>query len=221
MSEAPDNFSHDDRRKAEKIVKAIIKDRLNGKGSITKLVERVKEPLLKENILPPEDSIHTLESLIRQALMRLERDGYVKQISKEDDIWEIYPSPLRIFGEGEGNVYVFYDHRSKQEAEQKGRAIWLCNIGSTKRSVEKRIREQTGEWLVEATIGLIIKTNDHEELETKIHEILKVFDRQQKENKGKKLKGNEWFDTSPDEVIDIVAFIGRFIPDLDQEDFLL
>ena len=219
MSEAPDNFSHDDRRKAEKIVKAIIKDKLNGKGSIANIAERVKEPLLKEKVLPPEDSIRNLDYIISSVLISLKREGYVKQISEEYNIWEIYPSPLRILGEGKGNVYVFYDDQLKQAVEQKGWAIWLCNIGSTKRSVEKRIREQTSQWLVEATIGLVLKTDYPRELETKIHEILKVFDRQQKENKGKKLKGNEWFDTSPDEVIDIVAFIGKFIPNLSQEEF--
>ena len=202
MSETQNNFSHEDRRKSEKIITEIIKDKLKGKSDIARIAEHVKEPLLKEEVLPPEDHFrYSLDSIIQTALRYLERKGYVKQISEEDNIWEIYPSPQRILGEGEGHVYVFYDYREKQEAEQKGSNIWLCKVGSTERTVEERVDEQISQWIVPPTIGLIIKTDYSSELENKIHGILKVFNRQKKENKGKKLKGTEWFDTSPDEVI--------------------
>ena len=220
MSETQNNFSREDRKRSEKIITEIIKDKLEGTGNITKIAELVKKPLLKEEVLPPEDSVYPLEFIIQEVLWSLKREGYVKQISDEDGLWEIHPSPLRILGEGEGHVYVFYDHREKQEAEQKGPDIWLCNVGSTTRTVKERVAEQTSEWLVPPTIELIIKTDyPPAELETKIHEILKVFNRRKKEHKGKKLKGNEWFDTSPDEVIYIVRFISKFIPNLEQEAF--
>lgn len=221
MSETQNNFSYEDRKKTERIITEIIKDKLEGTRSIAEIAEHMKEPLLKEEVLPPENSIrYPLDSIIQKVLWRLESGGYVKKISEEENIWEIYPSPQRILGEGEGKVYVFYDHREKQEAEQKGSDIWLCNVGSTKRAVEERVDEQIREWLVSPTIGLIIKTDyPPDELETKIHEILKVFNRKKKEHKGKKLKGNEWFDTSPDEVIYIVRFISKFAPNLEQEAF--
>ena len=220
MSETQNNFSREDRKRAEKIVTEIIKDKLKGRRNIAEIAESMKESLLKEEVLPPKDPIgYPLESIIQTVLRCLEGDGYVKKISEEDNIWEIYPSPQRILGEGEGKVYVFYDHRDKQETEQKGPDIWLCNVGSTTRPVEERVAEQTSEWLVPPTIGLIIKTGYQGELEEKIQGILKVFDRQRKENRGKKLKGNEWFDTSPDEVIYMVRFISKFISDLEQEAF--
>ncbi len=223
MSETQNNFSYEDKKRSKKIITEIIRDKLKGIGDIARIAELVnaelvKEPLLKEEVLP-KDSIHLLESIIQDVLRTLQNGGYVKKFSEEDNIWEIYPSPQRIFGEGKAHVYVFYDHREKQEAEQRGSDIWLCNVGSTERPVKKRVDEQTNEWLISPTIGLIIKSDYHSELENKIQGILKVFDRQKRENKGKKLKGNEWFDTSPAEVIHIVKLISDFIPNLEQEAF--
>ncbi len=207
MSETKNTY--EDRSRVGKSVKKIIKNELKGTASITEIEEQVKKHL------PPEDSTY-VDSVISNVLLSLKSGGYVKQIPKQNDIWEIYPLSQRIFGEGEGKVYVFYD----RQVEQEGSAIWLCNVGSTARTVEERVNEQTDQWLKDPTIGLIIKMNDdYEELETKIHETLKIFKRKRKEYKGRKLKGTKWFETSPDEVIKIVTFIGDFIPNLCPQDF--
>ena len=171
-------------------------------GSEKKIEEIVLEEHSKRNGLPPEsDSIHRL---IYAALRRLRRRGRVEQ---SEEGWIFYPEYQRRFGSGKNQVYLFYNPRDKQEAESELKGIWACNIGCTSRPVTERIREQTDQWTIDPVIALIFRDIIEDrslELESRIHNILKLFSRQLPE-----LKGREWFDTSPDEVLRIYEFINK------------
>ena len=111
------------------------------------------------------------------------------------------------FGVGKNQVYLFYNPRDKHEAESKQKDVWACNIGMTTRPVEERIKEQTDQWTVDPVIALIFRhvhKDECQKIESRIHDILKIFGRQRND-----LKGREWFDTSPDEVLDIYKFINN------------
>ena len=45
-------------------------------------------------------------------------------------------------GSGTGSVYLYYYPRDKESANSKRESAWECNIGRTKRSPSKRVREQ-------------------------------------------------------------------------------
>ena len=111
------------------------------------------------------------------------------------------------FGVGKNQVYLFYNPRDKHEAESKEKDVWACNIGMTTRPVKERIKEQTDQWTVDPVIALIFRhvhKDECQKIESRIHDILKIFGRQRND-----LKGREWFDTSPDEVLDIYKFINN------------
>ncbi|WP_370873527.1 GIY-YIG nuclease family protein [Peribacillus cavernae] len=58
------------------------------------------------------------------------------------------------------------------------------------------------------TIEYIIKTSDASLLETMLHSILKI--------RGKKIEnspGSEWFDTNPEEVIELIEFVNKKLLD--------
>lgn len=170
-------------------------------GSEKQIEEIVLEEHSKQNGFPPEsDSIH--RRIIYPALRQLRREGRVEQSEKG---WVLYPEYHRRFGSGNCQVYLFYNPRDKQDAE--GKYIWACNIGSTSRPVEERIKEQTDQWTIRPVNALIFRyfiEDEMLELERRIHNILKLFGRRRDD-----LKGREWFDTSPDEVVRIYEFSNK------------
>ena len=109
-------------------------------------------------------------------------------------------------GGRKGYVYLFYDPRDKQKAESENKHLWACKIGMTEKSVEDRVSQQTNQWTVKPVIGLVFQTDRNELLEKRIHNILRLFNRDLDD-----LKGREWFETSPDEVVDIYRFITKLI----------
>ena len=191
------------RDRAVTIIREHIIARIDSQRSgFEKEIEKiVLEEHSKRNGLPPEDSIYRR---IDSALRQLRREGRVEQSEKG---WVFYPEYHRRFGSGKCQVYLFYNPRDKQDAESEGKYIWACNIGSTSRPVEERIREQTDQWTIRPVNALIFRyfiEDEMLELERRIHNILKLFGRRRDE-----LKGREWFDTSPDEVVRIYEFINK------------
>ena len=193
------------RDRAVRIIRERIIARIDSptQGTEKQIEERVLEEHSKRNGLPPENSIYRCIS----ALQQLRREGRVGLSGEKD--WVFYPEYQRRFGTGKCHVYLFYNPRDKEDAKKAGKDIWACNIGSTSR-LKERIREQTNQWTIDPVIALIFRqvTDDcSRELESRIHDILKVFSRQLP-----KLKGREWFDTSPDEVVRICEFITKMDP---------
>lgn len=114
-----------------------------------------------------------------------------------------YPVTLTL-GSGAGAVYVYYYPRDKELAASKHQSVWECKVGMTESDVETRVKAQrTTAIYEEPEIGLEIRTDNPRCLERAIHAILEL--------KGKKIdtgsKANEWFLTSPNEVMVIQTLI--------------
>lgn len=107
-------------------------------------------------------------------------------------------------GSGSGAVYVYYYPRDKELAESKRKSVWECKVDMTESDVDSRVRAQrTTATYQEPKVGLEIRTDNPRCLEKAIHAILEL--------KGRKIDtdggGNEWFFTSPNEVVIIQILI--------------
>lgn len=114
--------------------------------------------------------------------------------------------------EGKDSVYLFYYPTYKELAEKKGEEFWQCKIGRTVDNVEKRVGAQVTGNPEKATIALEFKTDHPKELESALHEILKLRGRHITEG-----GGVEWFKTNPDEVNRIYYFLTSLRPTLETE----
>ena len=111
--------------------------------------------------------------------------------------------PLTL-GSGTGAVYVYYYPRDKKLAESEGKSVWECKVGMTENDVDTRIKAQRTAAIYEKPeIGLEIRTDNPRCLEKAIHAILELKDRKIDTDGG----GNEWFFTSPNEVVIIQILI--------------
>ena len=111
----------------------------------------------------------------RQRLIQ-ERRGIKKVIKNVDT------SKAKVIGSGNQFVYLYYFptyrlnsiYYIKYIDDSHETPIYVCNIGSTRQNVKKRVSQQIGQQLPEkARIALVIKTDDCEALETEIHDELK------------------------------------------------
>ena len=128
-------------------------------------------------------------------------------VANPDDtvsIASVESSSVMTLGSGSGVVYVYYYPRDKKFAESEGKSVWECKVGMTESDVDTRIKAQrTTAIYEEPEIGLEIRTDNPRCLERAIHAILEL--------KGRKIDtdggGNEWFFTSPNEVMIIQILI--------------
>ncbi|MYB66035.1 GIY-YIG nuclease family protein [Candidatus Poribacteria bacterium] len=201
-------YKHKSQHLNLQIAEEIVKITLKGTGSIACITKCVLEhhtqhgglPLASDEILhSPYDSVDAyMRGLTEYVLYELNEKGYVEHNSDEGT-WQIYEYPLRVFGEGEGAVYVFYDDRDAiLHKTSDGR--WACNIGYTEHDVSQRVCEQTKQWTQHPTIALILKTDTPKDLEEALHYLLKRCGCWRKDLKDKGA-GREWFDTTPDKVL--------------------
>ncbi len=103
-------------------------------------------------------------------------------------------SNVKCIGIGNESVYLYYFPIYRLYAKLTGSTDWPCNIGRTIGDVKDRVNQQIGQQLPEKPkIALIIRTDDCEALEKKIHGKLK------RENLEDAV-GTEWFLTNPAEV---------------------
>lgn len=110
---------------------------------------------------------------------------------------EIYPNypydsdTVRTLGSGKSSIYLYYYPAYRCLAESEGKEFWACRIGS--------VGSQVGTPMPELPeIRLILKTDDSENLEQTIHNVLKFRGRHIADAPEKK-----WFITSPSEVEEI------------------
>ncbi len=133
----------------------------------------------------------------------------------------------KIFGSGKHWVYLYYFKKDKDEVFDRERSrnaalykndpeemnnfekylesgyvSWPCKIGKTKERPEARIKAQTSGVPIPPEVALLIRTDQHTELERFIHRTLKLNDQHRND-----LQGNEWFDTNPKQVSNIYEFI--------------
>ena len=185
---------------------AIAKEILNLQYDQEFSIKSAGEILLKNHLdnggLPPEENSNLagedlLYHIISTAVRHLKNDGRANMV-EPSGMWEVFPKGRRVFGIGDENVYCFYNPRDRRDAEEQGERLWACNIGSTKRRVEVRVREQTYQWTVPPRIDLIFKTPSGKVLEKKIQNTLKTLGRHMPIFSA---RGKEWYRVSPEEVL--------------------
>ena len=127
-------------------------------------------------------------------------------VTNPDDtgsIASVESSSVMTLGSGSGAVYVYYYPRDKKFAESEGKFVWECKVGMTESDIDTRIKAQRTTAIYEKPeIGLEIRTDNPRCFEKAIHAILEL--------KGRKMDtdgGNEWFLTSPNEVMVIQTLI--------------
>lgn len=193
--------------------------------------DAIIEGVLKFHIanggLPPQAK--DFDRSVNKALINLKLNGWAQ--NKVRGIWEIKKedSPLieqepdeqdaaveindipthKIFGKGKYSIYLYYLNSYRRLAEMENKSSWACKIGRTERDPMIRILSQASTALPEKpTVEFIIRTGDSSLLESFIHSALKL--------RGKHIKdspGAEWFETSPEEVIEILEYINPDILD--------
>ena len=207
-------YPHAGKHLSKPIIRDIIPLVYPGDGYFT--VNEFREMIVKYHEKNGGESWKALEkdAPIRRVLQEyVEQRGW-KRVKKEKAFgWGLpkkstkptkgYPVTLTL-GSGAGAVYVYYYPRDKELAESKHKSVWECKVGMTESDVETRVKAQrTTAIYEEPEIGLEIRTDNPRCLERAIHAILEL--------KGKKIdtgsKANEWFLTSPSEVMLIQTLI--------------
>lgn len=98
----------------------------------------------------------------------------------------------KIIGDGLEYVYCYYRSGDKLLAKSKNKSDWPIKIGKTKTDPINRIKSQyTAAFSDEPIVGLLIKTNNCDLMEHKLHKSLN----KKRINFG---PGREWFETNLD-----------------------
>ena len=175
------------------------KDEAIKKGHSTELLMNVMEEYHVEKGGLSTDS-ETLAAVLRQALRFLSRSGHATELIAGR--WRLSKTDQRIFGCGQHWVYLYYFSEDKKKAESQEKSRWRCRVGRAKHDPEGRIARPTKGTPVPPQIALLLRTDKWVELEGAIHRTLKLRGQHLE-----KLQGAEWFDTNPDEVLEIYDFI--------------
>lgn len=170
-----------------------------------------------------------LTGSVKKALTRLKNKGKVLNNAK-NGYWTVLPTTEfaispdekektlididieklpthKTYGTGTGSVYLYYFSNYKKFAESTGVEFWRCKIGMADKDPLLRAISQASTALPEKpTIEFIIRTDQPSALEKSIHNILHLRNRFCNDT-----TGIEWFNTNPDEVIEIVRFINLCI----------
>lgn len=109
----------------------------------------------------------------------------------------------KTLGEGPGVVYVYYYDTYRQFAELQGKDHWPCKVGMTDVDLTDRIYGQaTTAYPERPHVALQMNCENARSMEKVLHGILELWNR-----KIGDAPGDEWFDTSPDEVKSIFAMV--------------
>lgn len=123
---------------------------------------------------------------------------------------EIESLPAHVsYGNGPNSVYCYYFPAYKELNLARGKTSWPCKIGRTDRDPLLRVLAQSTTALPEIPfIEFVIQTQNSNLLEVSIHTVLTLRGRHIENS-----PGTEWFDTNPDEILEIVRFIDSNILD--------
>lgn len=108
-----------------------------------------------------------------------------------------------IIGSGASSVYLYYFPAYRILATHNRHATWPCKIGRSDRDPLNRIYSQASTAIPEPPIiGILLRTNLPSQWEKAIHNTLALRGRIIED-----APGDEWFNTSIDEVLDIIRYI--------------
>ena len=187
-----------------RIAKRLILEHFEGERTLQEFTRLVNEFHLDRGGLECDSDTY---NPVASALQELTNAGITERL--DDGHYRIPsgPRPLlddsngpRTTGEGDDCVYVYYYPAYQRLAEYENNPFWPCKIGHTVQyNPNNRIISQVGTAMPEEPeIGIIIKTDNPSDLEQRIHNMLKEFNRHI-EN----APGTEWFLTNPNQVEEI------------------
>jgi hypothetical protein len=163
-------------------------------GAVKKALQTMQEAGEAENpslgywkILPTDTEV-AAETTENADLQETE----VKDSPPDDSIAEV------VLGTGTGSVYLFYLPTYRTRAEEHKESSWACKIGRTEhKNVLNRILAQAATALPEKpVVGLVLRTKYSLALEKALQNVLTLRSLAIED-----APGNEWFLTSPAEVI--------------------
>ena len=129
-------------------------------------------------------------------------------VSDEPDETDSPAQAEVIIGSGDSSVYLYYFPAYRRIAEAKGDAIWRCKIGRSDRDPIDRVLSQASTALPERPIiGVLLRTSLPGAWEKAIHNILALRGRIVDD-----APGDEWFNTSIDEVVELIRYIDPNLP---------
>ena len=197
------SYEHAGKPLTLKIARELVIEMFSGKTGVEKkeLKRVVDEMHTKRGGSLSTNEMHPVSA----ALSVLKKQGLANNPSRGE--WSIFPTPsihpknlfgsntVRTLGEGKNSIYLCYYSAYRCLAEYEGKEFWACKIGSVETQVPSEMPELP-------EIRLVLKTDDPENLEQILHNILTF--------RGKHIAdapGKEWFMTSPSEVEDIYKMI--------------
>ncbi len=207
-----DGYQYTGRTLTPKIARELIQELFSGQ-SIPKqeMIEVVPRHHSERGGLP---SAARSNNPVTLALWNMKREGLAEEIGKgnfrihssthenENADFESIDSksndlePEKIIGLGKQSVYLYYYPAYQRLAELQAEEVWACKIGKSRSDPIGRIVSQTRTALPEfPKIGLLIKTDALNLMETTIQNILRLQGKQKQD-----APGTEWFITSPREV---------------------
>ena len=176
-----------------------INDAIKRGHSLKALMSVTEKKHTEKGGLPTKDA-DSLVDIIRWTLHYLRDSGHANELLGGN--WRLSKNDQRIFGGGQHWVYLYYFEEDKDNAESQEKKRWRCRIGKAKKDPEGRITRPTTGAPIPPIVGLLFRTDKHTELEGAIHRTLKLRGQHLE-----KLQGEEWFNTNPDEVLEIYDFI--------------
>ncbi len=107
-----------------------------------------------------------------------------------------------VIGDGPESVYAFFYPAYKKLAELQGKSSWPCKIGRTVGVVAERVIGQGTALPERPRVAIVWKTDKSEQWEQVLHNLLKSYGQDIPEAPGK-----EWFNTTPEEILEIIRFL--------------
>ena len=193
------SYEHAGKPLTLKIARELVIERFSGKTGVQKkeLKRVVDEIHIRRGGSLSTNEMHPVSA----ALSVMKKQGLANNPSRGE--WSIFSTPslppknlfdsdtVRTLGTGKSSVYLCYYPAYRCLAEYEGKEFWACKIGSVETQAPTEMPEPP-------EIRLILRTDDPENLEQLLHNILTF--------RGKRIAdapGKEWFMTSPSEVENI------------------
>ena len=190
------SYKHVGKPLTQQIAKELVIEIFSGETGVQKkeIKQAVDETHTKRGGNLSTNEMHPVSG----ALSEMKKQGLADNPTRGK--WSIFSNPdvypndpvdseaVRTLGNGENSVYLCYYPAYRCLAEYEGKEFWACKIGRFDSQARTEMPEPP-------EIRLIFKTDDPENLEQILHDILKF--------RGKHIEnapGKEWFMTSPSEV---------------------
>ena len=193
------SYKHAGKPLTQGIARELVIEIFAGETGIRKkdIKQAVDETHTSRGGIPSTNEMHPVSS----ALNIMKKQGLANNPIR--GMWSILSNPdvhpndpfssdaVRTLGSGNSSVYLYYYPAYRCLAEYEGKTFWACQIDKTGSQVPIAMPEPP-------EIRLIFKTDDCENLEQTLHNVLKF--------RGKCITdapGGKWFLTSPSEVEEI------------------